>query len=72
MRVILVYMVKFLNWNARGLGMSVKRRYLYDLLRDNHIDMVCIQETKKEIFHDRTLRALSSSINQWEDRKSVV
>src|ERR1035438_663850 len=58
-------MVKFLNWNARGLGSSVKRRYLSDIIRDNKIDIVCLQETKKEVFHERTLRSLSTSISQW-------
>ena len=58
-------MVKFLNWNARGLGLATKRRYLRDLLSDNHIDFVSIQETKKELFHDRSLRALSNTITKW-------
>ena len=52
-------MVKILNWNARGLGLSVKRRYISDLIRDNNIDLISIQETKKQKISDRTLRGLS-------------
>ena len=58
-------MVKILNWNARGLGLSVKRRYLSDLIKDHNIDLISIQETKKQTFSDRSLRALSFSITQW-------
>lgn len=58
-------MVKILNWNAKGLGLLVKRRYLSDLIKDNHIDIVCIQETKKEEFSERMLRSLSTHVTHW-------
>ena len=64
-------MVKLLNWNIRGLGTSVKRRFLSDILKDNSIDIVGIQETKKEQFKSRTLHALSFYINQWIVKPSV-
>lgn len=58
-------MVRFLSWNARGLGSSSKRRALKDTLTFNNIDIVGIQETKKESFTTRTLTTLSHSITHW-------
>ena len=58
-------MVKILSWNTRGLGLPNKRRALKDFLYYNHIDIVGIQETKKEHFHSRTLNALSHIISHW-------
>ena len=58
-------MIRVFNWNARGLGSADKRRYLRDVLFNNHLDIVGIQETTKETFPIRTLNALSSSISHW-------
>ena len=43
-----------------------KRQILIDSLKDNRVDIVAIQETKKEHFQDRTLRSLSSYLDIWE------
>lgn len=55
-------MTRILTWNARGLGSPFKRRALRDLIHFKHIDIVGIQETKKESFQPRTLTALSPTI----------
>lgn len=54
-----------LNWNIRGMNAFRKRQILTDMIKDNKVDIVAIQETKKEDFKDRTLRSLSSHINTW-------
>lgn len=58
-------MFRIFNWNARGLGSSVKRRFLRDTLFNNKIDLVGIQETKKDSFTERTLHSFSSTITHW-------
>lgn len=58
-------MISFLNWNARGLGSSVKRRFLSDIFFTKRIDIVGIQETKKDSFPVRMLNAFSSTISRW-------
>lgn len=55
-----------LNWNIRGMNAFRKTQILIDILKDNRVDIVAIQETKKETFSDRTLRSLSSYIDTWE------
>lgn len=41
-------MVNILSWNARGLGASTKRRSLKNILVFHRIDILGIQETKKD------------------------
>ena len=38
--------MKIISLNVRGLGGSLKRRYLSDLVSKEQADMVCLQETK--------------------------
>lgn len=54
-----------LNWNIRGLNAYRKKKILIDVLRDNKIDIVAIQETKKDTFSNRFLRSYSSHIDLW-------
>jgi predicted HTH transcriptional regulator len=43
-----------------------KRRWLIkDILYNHKIDLVSLQETKKEVFKDRTLWNLSNIITKW-------
>lgn len=42
--------MKILTWNIRGMGQSCKCSRLADIIKDNDIDLVGIQETKKEDF----------------------
>lgn len=57
--------MKILNWNIRGMNAYRKQQILVDSLKENKVDMVAIQETKKESFSDRTLRNLSSHVDSW-------
>lgn len=57
--------MNFLNWNARGINSYNKRQILHDIIVDNNIDMIAIQETKKEDFSTRTLRTISTKFDIW-------
>jgi len=39
-------MMKLISMNIRGVGGSMKRKYLGDLITKEQLDFVCIQETK--------------------------
>jgi exonuclease III len=39
--------MKVLNCNIRGLGLPEKRRILYEFFLTEHINILCLQETKK-------------------------
>lgn len=47
--------MKVLFWNLRGLGNQARERQLKELIKQKEIDIVCLQETKKERFTDREL-----------------
>lgn len=57
--------MRVLNWNARGLNAPKKRRILKDLILDNSIDLIAIQETKKENFSLRILKSISHRFDTW-------
>jgi len=38
--------MKIISLNIRGLGGTLKRNYLRDLISKEHVDMVCLQQTK--------------------------
>lgn len=63
-------MINILSWNARGLGSANKRRAVKDFLFQNNIDIIGVQETKKENFLPRTLKSLSTSITHWTMKQS--
>src|SRR4051812_37623831 len=42
--------MRILFWNIRGFGARGRRNQLRDLLRTEHIDILCLQETKREDF----------------------
>lgn len=60
-----LFPMNILNWNVRGLNSSRSRQLLRDLLVDNKIDVVAIQETKKETFTNRCLKGLSTRLDNW-------
>jgi len=39
-------MMKIVSLNIRGLGGSLKRKYIRDLISKEQVDMICLQETK--------------------------
>jgi hypothetical protein len=57
--------MNILNSNVRGLGKSKRRRLVKDILSTHNIDIISLQETKKEEFKNRTLKKLSINITKW-------
>lgn len=57
--------MKVLNWNARGLHAHNKRRILRDMITTHKIDIIAIQETKKESFTHRILKSISTKFDKW-------
>lgn len=57
--------MNFLNWNARGINSSKKRQILHDMIIDHHINLIAIQETKRETFNSRILKSISSHFDIW-------
>ncbi|KAF2952087.1 hypothetical protein DAI22_01g309400 [Oryza sativa Japonica Group] len=49
--------MKILFWNARRLGGKPRKRQLKELIYERGLDIVCIQETKKESFNSRELNS---------------
>ena len=49
--------IKFLSWNARGVNNLEKRKVIKQFIRDQRVNMVCLQETKVQ---KKTLRMASS------------
>jgi len=39
-------MMKIVSLNIRGLGGSIKRKYMTDLISKEQVDIICLQETK--------------------------
>lgn len=58
--------MNFLNWNVRGINSTRKRQILADIVKEQHIDILALQETKKETFTDRILRTISRDIDEWK------
>lgn len=57
--------MNILNWNIRGMNSPRKRLALKDYLQKYQVDIVAIQETKKEEFTNRFLRSLSPRLDLW-------
>ena len=50
-----------LIWNCQGLGRDSKFDFLREIIREEKIDFVGLQETKKEHFNDSLLSSLAGS-----------
>jgi exonuclease III len=50
-----------LIWNCQGLGRSTKFDFLREIIREEKIDFVGLQETKKDHFNDSLLSSLAGS-----------
>ena len=50
-----------LIWNCQGLGRDIKFDFLREIIREEKIDFVGLQETKKEHFNDSLLSSLAGS-----------
>ena len=57
--------MKIMFWNCRGCNSSEKRRFIRDFFLKERIDILCLQETKKDSFSQRQYKAISLSFNSW-------
>jgi exonuclease III len=57
--------MKILSWNLRGCRSFEKRHYLKEILIKEHIDVVCLQETKIDTFSNRMLLSISIIFKSW-------
>jgi exonuclease III len=57
--------MKILNCNVRGLGLPEKRRMLRDFINSNNIDILCLQETKKDSYTSQFLNSISRNFDTW-------
>lgn len=55
---MLVFFMKIISWNVRGLGRIEKRREVRQLVRENNPFKLCIQETKLAIFDDFVCKSI--------------
>ena len=57
--------MRALFWNIRGFGHDGRRRQLVEYMRDEHIDIVAVQETMRRDFALPELDRLSSHLFAW-------
>lgn len=57
--------MNILSWNIRGLNACRKRSILADLIKQHSVDILAIQETKKEDFTKRFLKSISPRFDSW-------
>lgn len=55
-------------WNINGLGKSGRKQYVIDFIKNNDLDFVGIQETKKEEFGIEYLNALAGRKRQSQQK----
>ena len=54
--------MNIVTYNVRGLGRGVKWAAIRRLIKKENVDMICIQETKKEIIEKTMCQALKTLI----------
>ena len=52
--------LKLLSWNVRGANDSSKRKIIKTFIRNQKIDLLCIQETKIQPMSEGMVRSLGS------------
>lgn len=50
--------MNIISYNVRGLGRGIKWAAIRRMIKEEHIDMICIQETKKENIDKSICQAL--------------
>ena len=64
--------MNIISYNVRGLGRGVKWPAIRRMVKEHHIDLLCLQETKKEIIDKSLCQALwGDSEIGWEAYPSV-
>ena len=52
--------LKILSWNVRGANESSKRKIIKNYVRDQRVDLICIQETKIQAMSEGIVRSLGT------------
>ncbi|RVW50076.1 hypothetical protein CK203_106843 [Vitis vinifera] len=52
--------MKILSWNVRGANDSSKRKVIKTFIRNQRVDVICIQETKIQAMSDNIARSIGS------------
>ena len=52
--------IKILSWNVRGVNNTEKRKVIKQFIRDQRVDLVCLQETKVQNMNLRMARSLGA------------
>ena len=64
--------MNIISYNVRGLGRGVKWPAIRRMVKEYHIDLLCLQETKKETVNKSMCRALwGNSDFCWEEVPAV-
>lgn len=64
--------MNIVTYNVRGLGRGVKWAAIRRLIKKENVDMICIQETKKEIIEKTMCQALwGDPAVSWEMQPAV-
>nr|KYP46770.1 hypothetical protein KK1_031611 [Cajanus cajan] len=61
-----------LTFNVRGLGGKIKRRYIMKLVGDEDIDLLCVQETKREDISNWVCHAMWGGMDcEWKSTPTI-
>ena len=52
--------IRLLSWNVRGANDSSKRKLIKALIRNQKVDLFCLQETKIHAMTDGVVRSLGT------------
>jgi len=64
--------MKIISFNVRGVGDTLKRKYLSDLISKEKEDMVCLQETKcSEFSREKFCLLWGNSEVDWVENKAI-
>ena len=50
--------LSFLGWNVKGVNDSSKRKVIKSVIRNQKVDLFCIQETKMQVMSEEVVRSL--------------
>ena len=52
--------IRLLSWNVRGVNDSSKRKVIKAVIRNQKVDLFCLQETKIQSMNEGLVRSLGS------------
>lgn len=53
--------MRILIWNIRGLGNEARKKQLKEVMKERDVDIIALQETKRECFTDREFNSFQGS-----------